>query len=103
MGMLQLIKQPAMEAVDASQPVAILYGTIKELAPFVVEVDQRFLLSEEFFIFTDATKELKVTIGINEYIIRPKLSIGDKLILLRTQGTSDKGVKYVILDRVREP
>lgn len=103
MSMLQLIKKAAMDAVEASQPVAILYGTIKEITPFEVEVDQRFLLPEEFFIFTDATKELKLEIGDREYIIRPKLKIGDKLILLRTQGNSDKGVKYVILDRVRQP
>lgn len=103
MSMLQLIKKAAIDAVEASQPVAILYGTITEIAPFEVEVDQRFLLTEEFFIFTEATKELKLTIGDNEYIIRPKLKIGDRLVLLRTQGNSDKGVKYVILDRVREP
>lgn len=103
MSMLQLIKKAAIDAVEASQPVAILYGTITEIAPFEVEVDQRFLLTEEFFIFTESTKELKLTIGDNEYIIRPKLKIGDRLILLRTQGNSDKGVKYIILDRVREP
>ena len=103
MSMLQLIKKASMDAMEASQPVAIFYGTIKEVAPFQVEVDQRFLLTEEFFIFTEATKELKLEIGGQEYIIRPKLQIGDKLILLRTQGGIDRGAKYVILDRVREP
>jgi Protein of unknown function (DUF2577) len=96
--MLALIKQAATEAVAASNPVGIFYGTIKKAMPIEVEVDQRFILTQEFLELTEATEELKVPHGDGYYIIRRKLEEGDRVVLLRIQG----GQKYVILDRVRD-
>lgn len=98
MSMLSLIKQAAADAVEASSPVGIFYGTIKNAAPLEVEVDQRFLLTQEFLEMTEATRELKVPLGSGEYVLRPKLQAGDRVILMRIQG----GQKYVVLDRVRD-
>jgi hypothetical protein len=99
MSMLTLIKQAASDAVEASNPVGIFYGTIKSVDPLEVEVDQRFILTQEFLELTEATRELKVPLGTGEeYILRPKLQERDRVILIRIQG----GQKYVILDRVRD-
>lgn len=96
---IQLIKQAAKDAVDASNPVGIFYGTITSTAPLQVEVDQRFTLTEEFLELTKATKELKVPVdGGGYYTLRRKLEQGDRVILLRVQG----GAKYIVLDRVRD-
>ncbi len=95
--LLGLIKMAASEAADASGPVNISYGTIKGLSPLEVEVDQRFILSQEFLELTEATRELKVPHGEGYYIIRPALKEGDRVVLVRVQG----GAKYIILDRVR--
>ncbi|HZG16973.1 MAG TPA: DUF2577 domain-containing protein [Candidatus Bathyarchaeia archaeon] len=97
-GMLNLIKKAAADAVEASSPVGVFYGTIKKASPLEVEVDQRFLLSEDFLELTDATKELKFQWGAEEYIIREKLKENDRVVLVRIQG----GQKYIILDRVRD-
>ncbi|MGG1157464.1 DUF2577 domain-containing protein [Brevibacillus formosus] len=94
MSLLMLIKQAATEAVDASNPVGVFFGTIKSATPLEVDIDQRFVLTQEFLILTDATKELKY----GDYVFRPKLQAGDRVLLMRIQG----GQKYVILDRVRD-
>ncbi|MEJ8548152.1 DUF2577 domain-containing protein [Brevibacillus borstelensis] len=97
--MLGLIKKAAMDATSASNPVGVFYGTILSAAPLNVEVDQRFVLTEEFLELTESTKELKVPVeGGGYYTLRRKLEQGDRVILLRVQG----GTKYIILDRVRD-
>lgn len=92
--MLALIKQAAFEAVQASNPVNIFFGTIKSADPLEVDVDQRFILTQEFLILTDATRELRY----GDTILRPKLKKDDRVILMRVQG----GQQYVILDKVRD-
>ncbi|WP_025026331.1 DUF2577 domain-containing protein [Caldalkalibacillus mannanilyticus] len=94
--MLQAIKQAAMDALEASNPVAILFGTITKNHPLEVNVDQRFTLTEDFLILTEATKEVKVNIGGTEYTLREGIKSGDKVLLLRMQG----GQKFLLLDRV---
>ncbi|MGG1158912.1 DUF2577 domain-containing protein [Brevibacillus formosus] len=96
--MLELIKQAATDAVSASNPVGIFYGTIKTAEPLEVEVDQRFILKREFLELTESTKELKMPHGDGYYILRRKLEVGDRVVLLRIQG----GQKYIILDQVRD-
>lgn len=92
--MLDAIKQAAKEAVDASKPVALMNGIVISIDPLKVNVEQRLTLEADFLIQTDATKELKITIGDADYVVRQGLQAGDKVILLRAQG----GQQYVILD-----
>jgi len=92
--MLNAIKQAAIEAVAASNPVTILFGEIMQTYPLEVNVDQRFTLTADFLILTEATKELRV----GETIIRRGLRVGDIVILVRAQG----GQQYLVLDRVVE-
>jgi len=94
--MLEAIKKAAMDAVVASNLVAVMFGTVTKTNPLKVNVDQRFTLDADFLVQTAATAELKVTIGGTEYIIRPGLQVGDRVVLLRVQG----GQKYLILDKV---
>jgi len=94
--MLEAIKKAAMDAVVASNPVAVMFGTVTKTNPLEVNVDQRFTLDADFLVQTAATTELKVTIGGTEYVMREGLQAGDRVVLLRVQG----GQKYLILDRV---
>ncbi len=94
--MLDAIKQAAMAALAASNPVVIMFGTVTKTNPLEVIVDQRFTLDADFLIQTESIKELKVTVGGVEYVIRRGLQEGDQLALLRLQG----GQQYLILDRV---
>ena len=81
----EMIKNIAVNAVNAGKPVHIMFGTVKETSPFSVEVasDLRFTLPSKFLIFLSSKPK--------EYFDQK-----DKVILLRVQG----GQKYVVLDKV---
>lgn len=83
MGMLEIIKKASTGAVDAGNPVAVLYGTVAKINPLEVNVDQRFILTEDFFV-------------LPESVAQKELKPGNTLLLLRVQG----GQSYVVLDRV---
>ncbi|MGK5512059.1 DUF2577 domain-containing protein [Brevibacillus formosus] len=94
MSLLALIKQAATEAVDASNPVGVFFGTIKSTTPLEIDIDQRFVLTKEFLVLTEGTKELRY----GDIILRPALKVGDRVVLLRIQG----GQQYVVLEKVRD-
>lgn len=77
--LLRLIKKTALEAVENSKPVSVIYGTVESLEPLEVRINQKLLLSAEHFVATERLSSIKV---------------GDKLALLRLQG----GQKYIVLD-----
>lgn len=112
--MLEAIKQAALGAMDAAGPVIVQLGSVTQINPLKVMVDNRLELTEDFFILPESlTKlelELKHTHAIqgagsteealkDKIILRKGLEVGDKLLLLRMQG----GQRYVILDRVVSP
>ena len=76
--LLKVIKQAAMDAVNASNPARVTKGDVISLNPLKVKVDQKLILDERFLI---VTKE-----------IRSNLKKGPVLIL-QQQG----GQKFVIL------
>lgn len=83
MGLLDVIKEVGVGAVEASSPVMVSYGTVTQSSPLEINVDQRFTLESDFLVKTEKTKNIEV---------------GDKVILLRVQG----GQQYVVLDKVVE-
>ncbi len=111
--MINSIKQAAMDAVLASNPVNVCFGEVLNDSPLEVSVDQRFTLTADFLIVPERLTAYEVdlrhahsysqgTTGdalTQPVIIRRGLEKGDKLILLRMQG----GQQYVILDRLVSP
>ena len=83
MSILKIIKQAGVGAVEASNPVAVLFATVTQTNPLTVNVDQRFDLPEDFLVRTERMASLQV---------------GDGVVLLRVQG----GQEYVILDKLAE-
>lgn len=81
MALVTLIKQASLSAVDASNPVAVMFATVVKNNPLEVNVEQRFTLTRDFLVVADKAKNLVP---------------GDKVILLRVQG----GQQYVVLDKV---
>lgn len=94
--MIKLIKKAAKDAIEASNPVNILYGEVLEGEPLKILVDQRFTLTKQFLIQTESTTELSLTINGVQYTLRPPLLTGDMVVLVRMQG----GQKYLVLDKV---
>lgn len=82
MSMLDIIRKAGAGAVEAGQPVAVMFGTATKTNPLEVNVEQRLTLSEDFLIVTDRAKE--------------SINAGDGVVLLRVQG----GQQFVVLDKV---
>lgn len=80
---IQIIKKAAIEAVEASKPTKILYGTVVLLSPFSIKIDQKFTVTEEFLV-------------ISKRMQREGFLVGDKIILIQEQG----GQRYIVLDKV---
>lgn len=109
--MLEAIKQAALGAMDAAGPVIVQLGSVTQINPLKVMVDQRLELTEDFFLLSESLTKLELDLkhthsitgsGLTQealkdkIILRKELEAGDKLLLLRMQG----GQRYVILDRV---
>jgi len=108
--MLGVVKQAAMDAIAASNPVTLIFGEVIKADPLEVNVDQRFTLTADFLIVPESLMKYEIdarydhsynegTTGSglqDKLLIRRGLDAGDKLILLRMQG----GQRYLILDRV---
>lgn len=83
MSLSHLIKQAAMEALEESSPVALMYGTVTRMSPLEINIEQRFTIPADTILLTSA-------------VINAPLRIGEKVLVLRKQG----GQKYVVLDRL---
>jgi hypothetical protein len=119
--LLNSIKQAGAGAVQAGNPVNVMFGEVVTEDPLKVRVDQRFVLTSEFLLVPESLQhfelELQHTHAYTDasgngtankttepaledpVVIRRGLEAGDKLLLLRMQG----GQQYVILDRLVEP
>lgn len=96
MALASLIKQASMGAYNASNPVAVMFGTVTKTSPLEVNVEQRFTLTRDFLVLTERLTEYRTTVEGKEIVIRRGLQVGDRVLLLRVQG----GQQYVVWDRV---
>ena len=83
---IEIIKQAASEAAEASQPCDIVFGTITSLSPLKILVEQKLILGNNQLIFTACSRQT-----INSMTLP-----GGKIIMLKQRG----GQKYLILDSV---
>lgn len=116
--MVQLIKQAAIEANEATKPTAIVFGVVESTLPLRINIDQKLSLTKEFLILmrqvTDYVTELTIEIDTKsatgpephqhkihdkaKVMIHNGLKKGDSVILLRLQG----GQKYIVVDKAGE-
>ncbi|MDF2925883.1 MAG: phage protein [Paenibacillaceae bacterium] len=108
--MLNAIRQAALTGIDATRPVALLFGEVVGINPLEVNVDQRFTIDADFLIVPETLTRLELDLShthsssggatgdaLSEpVVIRPGLEAGNKVILLRVQG----GQQYLIVDKV---
>ena len=83
-GFLADVKRAALEAVRASKPCSVTYGTVTATEPLEIAVDQKLTLRASQLLLT--------------YAVRGELALqrGEKVLLLRADG----GQQYIVLDRV---
>lgn len=81
--LIQIIKKAAVEAVEASNPTKVLFGTVTNANQLAIKVEQKFTITKEFIVLTESVK-------------KNGLSVGNKVVLLQEQG----GQKFIVLDKV---
>lgn len=81
-GLIQLIKQVALDAVNNTQMCDLRYGTVVSVSPLKIRVTNQFTIPSSLLVVPE---RLKNTLKVN-----------DKVALLRKQG----GQSYFILDRI---
>lgn len=100
-GLVETLKQAALDAVKASKPVGIYFGEVVSSAPLKINVEQKMELGEKQLVLTKAVTEYQsmVTVegeGTKALAVHNGLAAGDGVVLLRQQG----GQKFVVLDRI---
>lgn len=95
------IKRAALDAVRASMPSGVYYGTVQSTSPLKVVVEQKMTLTEKQLVLSSLVKDFKVDMTLNDtrqnVTIHMGLKSGEKVMLLRVQG----GQQFIVLDRVR--
>ena len=76
-----LVKQAAVEAVQAEKPLELRFGSVVSSSPLTVRVEEKLLLTSAFLLIPERLTDLLP---------------GDRVALLRVQG----GGRYLVLDRL---
>ena len=67
--MIEIIKRSAVEAVRAEKPCQIMFGTVTNISPLKIQVEQRLILTEKRLILTKAVLDHEVDIEVNHYTV----------------------------------
>lgn len=120
---VEIVKRAALDAVNASNPSGIYFGTVISSSPLKISVEQKMILTEKQLVLTSLVQDFSVSMtvdhkteekgggsgsaayeshyhdykGTKSFRIHLGLKSGEKVILLRVQG----GQKYIVLDRIR--
>lgn len=114
---LGVIKQAAVEAVDAEKPVLLCYGKVISADPLKIQVEQKMILTEKMLVLTRNVTDFYVDVEVSHKTVetlchvlhlhyykgRKKVKIynalveGDHVLLGREKG----GKKYVVMDRIK--
>lgn len=63
--LLEIIKKASKEAMEASNPAGILFGTVTNIGPLEINVEQKMTLSQEFFVLTKNVVDYTVDVTMN--------------------------------------
>lgn len=117
------IKRAAMEAVKASMPSGVYFGTVISASPLKISVEQKMTLTEKQLVLTTLVQDFSVNMtvthttenrsggsgdasfashnheykGTKSFLVHLGLKAGEKVMLIREQG----GQKFIVLDRIR--
>lgn len=98
--MVKAIQKNNERSIDYSKPTTFMFGTVTNVNPLKVNVEQRMVLDKHSLILSENVTDHDVSMMVDDerktYRIYNALKTGEKVVLLRQQG----GQKFIILDRV---
>ncbi|MPN09853.1 hypothetical protein SDC9_157146 [bioreactor metagenome] len=116
------IKKAAVEAVNASKPMAVVYGKVISSSPLKINVEQKMTLTSAQLVLTRNVTDYKVEMTVDHateyksggtgdsafashnhaytgrktFTIHNGLVVGDEVLMIQMQG----GQRYIVIDRV---
>lgn len=104
MDLIAIIKQAAIDAVNANKPTDIVEGTVISSSPLKIQVSQMQTLESDFLIIADSLTDKQIDVTVNwqyetgkkKMTIHNALKKGDKVIMIRAQG----GQSFYVVGRL---
>lgn len=62
---VELVKKAAIEAVIASNPCAIMFGTVTSTTPLKINVEQRLTLDDSHLVLTSLVRDIEVDMTVD--------------------------------------
>lgn len=120
--LVMLIKQAAVEAVNAKDPMSLKIGEVVSVSPLKISINQKITIPSSQLLLTNAVRDYMVYMTVNhstenaggdeslashahkyigdkKFVVHLGLKAGEKVILLRCDG----GQKFIVLDRLEAP
>ena len=120
---VELVKQAAVEAVEATKPVQFLFGKVISVSPLEIQVSAKSIYTEKMLILTRNVTDFEVDMtvshitenraggsgdpafashnheykGKKKFKVHNALIVGDEVVLGRVQG----GKRFVVIDRIK--
>ena len=120
---VELVKQAAVEAVEATKPVQYLFGKVISVSPLKIQVSAKSIYTEKMLILTRNVTDFEVDMtvshitenraggsgdpafashnheykGKKKFKVHNALIVGDEVVWGRAQG----GKRFVVLDRIK--
>ena len=120
---VELVKQAAVEAVEATKPVQYLFGKVISVSPLKIQVSAKSIYTEKMLILTRNVTDFEVDMTVShitqkraggsgdpafashdhEYKGKKKFKVhnalikGDWVVMGRVQG----GKRFVVFDRIK--
>ena len=66
---MELVKKAAVEAVDASKPVHILFGTVISASPLKIQVDQKAIYTEKMLVLARNVTDYEVDMTVSHQTV----------------------------------
>lgn len=103
--MIDAIKRISLDAVNASVPTDLRYGTVTKVNPIEIRVSSELILPQEVLMIPERMTDHYVVIDDDEsksgdrfVYVHGALNINDKVIMIREQG----GQKFLVLDKIAQ-
>lgn len=95
-GIIPIIKKAALDAVESTQPVNIVFGTVTSASPLKIQITPKLVLKSGNLIIAARLSKQTASGSTGTVTFDNSLKKGDSVILVRIQG----GNKYLVLDKV---
>lgn len=120
--LVDALKQNALNVVNSTDPVRVLFGTVESESPLSIRIDQKTVITSDFLVLCREVTDYDVEMTVNHQVekmsgggghpsftshihqykgrkvfkVHKGLKAGEKVLLLAMQG----GQTFTVLDRV---